>query len=145
MSGSGAEGCFKLLVVDDEPVNRQVLINQLSLHRYEIIPASSGEEALAALERAEPDLVLTSNPLTASVFLLQARTPAECPTRPARIFVASSARREFWRITAQLEDPRPVLDLPRQDTYIRGLGSSRQPARFGYRNDDEPLSHASTT
>ncbi len=58
VSGSGAEGCFKLLVVDDEPVNRQVLINQLSLHRYEIIQASGGEEALAALERARPDLVL---------------------------------------------------------------------------------------
>ncbi|MBW2264174.1 MAG: diguanylate cyclase, partial [Deltaproteobacteria bacterium] len=58
VSGSGAQACSRLLVVDDEPVNRQVLINQLSLHPYEIIQASGGEEALEALERAQPDLVL---------------------------------------------------------------------------------------
>jgi CheY-like chemotaxis protein len=41
---------YKILVVDDEPVNRQVLVNHLSLHRYEITEASSGPEALALLD-----------------------------------------------------------------------------------------------
>lgn len=41
---------FRLLVVDDEPVNLQVLVNHLSGRRYEMILATSGQEALARLE-----------------------------------------------------------------------------------------------
>ena len=52
-------GEFKILIVDDEPVNLQVLINHLSLHNYDIIQASSGPEALALLEDGlQPDLIL---------------------------------------------------------------------------------------
>ncbi|NJN32430.1 MAG: response regulator [Synechococcales cyanobacterium RM1_1_8] len=50
---------FKILIVDDEPVNLQVLANHLSLEKYAIIQASSGAEALELLEtEARPDLVL---------------------------------------------------------------------------------------
>ncbi len=37
---------FHILVVDDEPVNRQVLTNHLAFSNYEITQADSGEEAL---------------------------------------------------------------------------------------------------
>jgi len=48
-----------ILVVDDEPINRQVLINHLSLHSYEITQATSGVEALAMLAAGlKPDLIL---------------------------------------------------------------------------------------
>ncbi|MEZ5312321.1 MAG: ATP-binding protein, partial [Thermoanaerobaculia bacterium] len=49
---------FTLLVVDDEPVNRRVLVNQLGLHKYRILEAPGGEEALAAAASERPDLVL---------------------------------------------------------------------------------------
>lgn len=50
---------YKILIVDDEPINRQVLVNHLSLHRYNVIEASSGLEALALLaEGLNPDLIL---------------------------------------------------------------------------------------
>ncbi len=50
---------FKVLIVDDDPVNRQVLSNNLSLYNYEITEASNGQEALAALEKGLlPDLIL---------------------------------------------------------------------------------------
>ncbi|MBZ0112626.1 MAG: diguanylate cyclase [Thermoanaerobaculia bacterium] len=49
---------FTVLVVDDEPVNRQVLVNQLAMHDYRIVEATGGEEALAAFEENAPDLVL---------------------------------------------------------------------------------------
>lgn len=53
------EGQFKILVVDDEPINHQVLINTLYLHHYTIIPANSGQEALDLLEGGlQPDLIL---------------------------------------------------------------------------------------
>ena len=52
---------LKVLVVDDEPVNCQVLINYLGVEHYDIHVAQSGADALALVEReqAKPfDLVL---------------------------------------------------------------------------------------
>lgn len=50
---------FHVLIVDDEPVNRQVFANYLSLHNYSITQASSGPEALALLDSGfKPDLIL---------------------------------------------------------------------------------------
>ncbi|HEY9832008.1 MAG TPA: ATP-binding protein [Stenomitos sp.] len=50
---------YKILVVDDEPVNRRVLINHLSLYHYEVTEASSGFNALSLLEEGfKPDLIL---------------------------------------------------------------------------------------
>ncbi len=50
---------FQILIVDDEPVNLQVLFNHLSLQNYGITQASSGQEALATIERGfKPDLDL---------------------------------------------------------------------------------------
>jgi diguanylate cyclase (GGDEF)-like protein len=54
---AGAER-FKVMIVDDEPVNRQVLANQLALHNYKVVEAAGGEEALKVFDRESPDLVL---------------------------------------------------------------------------------------
>jgi signal transduction histidine kinase/class 3 adenylate cyclase/CheY-like chemotaxis protein len=58
--GEGEEGeAVRILLVDDEPVNQQVLINHLSMGNYEVYSAMNGEEALEAIEREEAfDLVL---------------------------------------------------------------------------------------
>lgn len=47
-----------ILVVDDEPKNVQVVGGLLLKHGHEVIAAGSGEEALAKLELAKPDLIL---------------------------------------------------------------------------------------
>ncbi|QTD48184.1 two-component regulator propeller domain-containing protein [Sulfidibacter corallicola] len=50
---------FKVLIVDDEAVNRQVLVNHLSLHHYEVSQAADGPEALEILQgNQDIDLVL---------------------------------------------------------------------------------------
>ncbi|MCB1177174.1 MAG: response regulator, partial [Leptospiraceae bacterium] len=56
---SPIEGTTKVLVVDDEPVNIQVLTNQLSLQNYSVIHAYNGQEALDILEKETlPDIIL---------------------------------------------------------------------------------------
>lgn len=40
---------FTLLIVDDDPVNRLVLSGILNLHKYQVIEASSGQEAIKIL------------------------------------------------------------------------------------------------
>lgn len=50
---------YSILIVDDEPVNLQVLMNHLSLHDYAIAQASNGIEALALIESGiKPDIIL---------------------------------------------------------------------------------------
>jgi two-component system, sensor histidine kinase ChiS len=50
---------IKILIVDDEPINIQVLINSLSIENYDITQASNGLEALTLIaEGLKPDLML---------------------------------------------------------------------------------------
>ena len=51
-------GDVTILVVDDEPVNRQVLLNHLSLHNYHVVQAGDGLAALESVKQHKPDLIL---------------------------------------------------------------------------------------
>lgn len=54
-----AAGRALILIVDDDPINRQVLFNYLTLQNYAIEEAASGVEALAVLDNGpKPDLIL---------------------------------------------------------------------------------------
>ncbi len=58
-SRSQEPGILKtVLVVDDEPVNVQILKNQLSMQGYEVLAASNGFQALEILKSRRPDLIL---------------------------------------------------------------------------------------
>ncbi|MFB8790308.1 MAG: MASE1 domain-containing protein [Potamolinea sp.] len=53
------EPTIKILIVDDEPINLQVLVNILSMHNYAITQASNGQEALELIEQNfKPDIIL---------------------------------------------------------------------------------------
>ena len=54
---TGQSARSHILIVDDEPVNRQVLVNFLSLRNYRISECDTGEKALAFIE-ANPDVEL---------------------------------------------------------------------------------------
>lgn len=49
----------RILVVDDDPVNLSVLVSLLSSQQYEVVTATSGQEALSYLETKVWDLVIT--------------------------------------------------------------------------------------
>jgi len=54
-----SEGHKNILIVDDEPVNLQVLNNYLSWQNYHLLLAKSGPEALAFIEEGfQPDAIL---------------------------------------------------------------------------------------
>jgi len=48
----------RLLIVDDEPMNLDILQTRLAVHGYEILTATNGEEALAVATAQRPDLIL---------------------------------------------------------------------------------------
>ena len=47
-----------ILVVEDQEDNRQILRDLLGAHDYDMLEAENGEEALAAVKRQRPDLIL---------------------------------------------------------------------------------------
>ena len=47
-----------ILVVEDQEDNRQIIRDMLTFTDYEIVEAESGEEALAAVAKQRPDLIL---------------------------------------------------------------------------------------
>ena len=50
---------YTVLIVDDEPINRQVIINHLLLQNYRTVQAANGPEALSLLEQGlKPDIIL---------------------------------------------------------------------------------------
>ncbi len=48
----------RILVVEDQEDNRQIIRDMLSTTDYEITEAENGEEALAAVTKQRPDLIL---------------------------------------------------------------------------------------
>ena len=48
----------RILIVDDEPQLRRVMKTALTSHKYEVVEAGTGEEALELLKEADPDLIL---------------------------------------------------------------------------------------
>jgi class 3 adenylate cyclase len=48
----------RILIVDDEPMNLDILQARLSVHGYEILTATNGEEALAVATAQRPDVIL---------------------------------------------------------------------------------------
>jgi two-component system, cell cycle response regulator DivK len=48
----------RILVVEDQPDNRQIIRDMLAPTDYEITEVESGEEALTAIARQRPDLIL---------------------------------------------------------------------------------------
>ncbi len=56
-----AAPAFKILVVDDEAPQREMLAGFLAKQGYEVVPAVSGAEALERLQREAFDLILTDH------------------------------------------------------------------------------------
>ena len=48
----------RILVVEDQPDNRQIIRDMLARTDYEITEAENGEQALAAVTKQRPDLIL---------------------------------------------------------------------------------------
>src|SRR6478735_4121720 len=48
----------RILIVDDNETNRDILLTRLGTHGYDLVQAADGEEAVAAARQHHPDLIL---------------------------------------------------------------------------------------
>jgi CheY-like chemotaxis protein len=69
----------RILVVEDQPDNRQIIRDMLAEIGYEISEAENGEEALALIAKQRPDLILMDIQLPVWTV-----TPLRAESRPIR-------------------------------------------------------------
>jgi adenylate cyclase len=48
----------RILIVDDNETNRDILVTRLGVHGYDLVQAADGEEAIEATRKTLPDLIL---------------------------------------------------------------------------------------
>ncbi len=72
-----------VLVVDDEPLQRDILKTILEDEGYEALTASSGEEALKVMAKYYPDVILTDLKMEGmdGIELIETVSKMELPTR----------------------------------------------------------------
>src|SRR6266481_8142970 len=58
LRGAAMNNPPRILVVDDNATNRDILTTRLKAHGYETLQAADGEEALASVKQHRPDLIL---------------------------------------------------------------------------------------
>ena len=116
----------RILVVEDQPDNRQIIRDMLAGTDYEITEAEDGEQALAAIAKQRPDLILMDIQLpiidgyeaTRRIKADPARLPLSTPSRStytSRPVKEGSAARTRWpRALAQskMDSMRPLSRLP---------------------------------
>jgi len=55
---TGIRDMHKILVVDDDAINRMILVNMLKIDGFDVVEASNGEEAIQQYQDEKPDVIL---------------------------------------------------------------------------------------
>lgn len=92
----------RILLVDDEPSLCLMVSDQLRLEKYDVVTASSGEEALQAIRIQPPDLIILdiSMPgMTGLALLKKLSGPDGKPRYPILVFTARANMGQFFETT----------------------------------------------
>ena len=93
----------RILVVDDNPANVDILRVRLSAHGYEIVTAADGEEALVAVREYQPDLILLDVMMPKLDGIEVCRRLRGDPSQPFIPIVLVTAKSDSKDIVAALE------------------------------------------
>ena len=103
----------KILVVDDSPTERHVMIELLTAHGYEVITAENGEEGIAMARSERPDLILMDVVMPGLNGYQATRTLArEEATKDIPIIVCSSKGQETDKIWGMRQGAQDYLVKP---------------------------------
>ncbi|MBI5968701.1 MAG: response regulator [Deltaproteobacteria bacterium] len=93
----------RILIVDDNPMNVDILQTRLAAHGYETVTASDGEEALAIAREKQPDLILLDIMMPKMDGMEVCRELKRDPTLPFMPIILVTAKSESKDIVAGLE------------------------------------------
>lgn len=93
-----AGGCARVLIVDDHPVNRLLLLDQLKILGFEAESAEGGESALRMMSQNIYDLVLTDLQMPGmSGYVLAQRIKQNYPGIPVGAITAHAGKQEKFK------------------------------------------------
>jgi class 3 adenylate cyclase len=93
----------RILIVDDNEINRDILMTRLSPHGYELCQAADGEEALAMTRARPPDLILLDVAMPKMDGLEVCRQLKNDPDMPFIAIILVTARADTKDVVAGLE------------------------------------------
>lgn len=93
----------RILIVDDNPMNVDILQSSLGFHGYDIITATDGEEALATAREQQPDLILLDIMMPKLDGLEVCRRLKADPSLPFMPIILVTARADSKDVVAGLE------------------------------------------
>lgn len=86
---------LRILVIEDDELNRDMLVQRLEAQPYEVISATDGAEGLRCVETASPDLILLDMDLPEmDGWTLARQLKAAAATRPIPIIAVTAYARE---------------------------------------------------
>src|SRR6266540_366000 len=93
----------RILIVDDNETNRDILVTRLATHGYDLSQAADGEEALAAAKQQLPDLILLDVMMPKIDGIEVTRRIKGDPTLPFTPIILVTAKADTKDIVAGLE------------------------------------------
>ena len=93
----------RILIVDDNPENLDILRTRLAIHGYEILAGENGEEALALAQEQQPDLILLDVMMPKMDGFEVCRRLRADPALPFMPIILVTARADSKDIVAGLE------------------------------------------
>src|SRR4051812_14192920 len=118
--GREEDGMMRILLVEDNDINRELLRAMIETAGYEVEEAANGLEALAVLERSVPDLILTDIQMpmmSGSAFLQEVRRQPHLAKLKVLAVSAFAMRGDRERALAEGFDG--YLTKPVQKTELR--------------------------
>ena len=119
-AGGDAMNAASILVVDDEPQIRRVMRTTLSSHGYVIREATTGEEAVDAVRKERPDLILLDVNMPGIGGIEAAREIREMSDAPIIMLTVRNAER----------DKVIALDAGADDYVVKPFGIEELLARI---------------
>ncbi len=103
----------KIMVVDDSPTERHVLVDLLTRQGYRVVAAESGEEAIVMSKRELPDLILMDVVMPGMNGYQATRTISRAETtRHIPIIMCTSKDQETDRIWGMRQGAQDYLVKP---------------------------------
>lgn len=125
----------RILIVDDDPAIRRLLNHSLELEGYLVATASDGEEALAQLPVADPDVVVLDimMPRMNGLDVLERiRRDPNTADLPVILLTAKAAKEDVWEgwqrgVDYYMTKPFDVEELLRFIEYVLSGGDREAP------------------
>jgi two-component system, cell cycle response regulator DivK len=127
-----------ILIVEDNPVNRKLLVMLLRAHGYQLLTANDGEEAIVTAKQALPDLILMDlqlpkmNGYMAAQRLKEQRTTSRIPivAMTAHALIEAQDYSNQFGFSGIITKPIDTRAFPAQvRTFLTSGGSSENRAK----------------